>query len=298
MATAADARRDLREKLQLERLLVNEIRNFNRQLTRQAVKEYAQGAGSLDAAILEPELTEILAKHYSRVSDPFSQQIIDILPSDIEATDRERELIAAALLTFFSSRASEQAEIITGTNQRNIDASIDEATMISQEEAAAGRPQTRIDIALLAGATLSRKLNGRVTGISSLETQAAAETSKATEAQVLTGQPPSVTGGSLREVPVIKEWVTVGDERVRTSPFSHVAADSQEVSLNQPFSVGGQLLRWPGDTSLGASAGNVVNCRCSSVINAQEVFAVRRKRSELPAVDIIASEQLLTSLGG
>ena len=292
---ANEARRDLNEKLRLERLLIDEIRAFNKKMVRQTVREYALGSGALNASTLEPELTEILEKHYDRVGDNFSTQISDILPEDIQATSSELELIATALLAFFSARAVEQAAIITATNQKNIINSIDTAISIGTEEAAAGRPQSRRDTAVLAGVSLSRKLNGRVVGIASLETQASAEASKGTEVQVLTGQPPSVIGGSPREVPISKEWVTVGDERVRQA---HVIADSQEQSLNQPFTVGGEQLRWPGDTSLGASAGNVINCRCSSVVNAQDVFAERRRRGELPFIDITASEQLLVSLGG
>ncbi len=291
---ANEARRDLREKLKLERLIAEELKNFNRRMVRSTVKEYAQTGRSFEAAELQPELTEILAEHYERVAPEFDSQITQVLPDDIAGTDAETAAIAAALAIFFSARAPEQAEIITGTNQSNIEGSIDQAVMISQEEAAAGRPQTRTEIALIAGAVLSRKLNGRVTGISSLETQAPAETAKATEAQVLTGQPPSVTGGSPREVPVTKEWVTVGDERVRAA---HVGADSQVVSLNQPFTVGGQLLRWPGDVGLGATAGNVINCRCSSVVTVSDVFAERRRRGQAPVIDLTASEQLLTSLG-
>ncbi len=292
---ANEARRDLAEKIRLERLLVDEMRVFNRRLVRQAVREQAQGSGALDATTLQPELTEILENHYDRVSSAFDSQITDDLPEDIEASPEETAAIAAALAAFFTDRAPEQASIITGTNQRDILASMDQAIIINQEEAAAGRPQGRIDTAMVAGAILSRKLTGRVTGISALETQAAAETAKATEAQVLTFQPPSVTGGTLRETPVTKSWITVGDERVREA---HMFADDQQQPLNKPFTVGGQLLRWPGDTSLGATAGNVINCRCASVYNANAVFAIRRQRGEEARTERTASEQLLTSLGG
>lgn len=293
---ANEARQDLREKLRFERMFMGELGLFNRQLVRKTIQEYAQSGRSFQASEMQPALSDMLLNHYNRVGEPFSEQITDILPQDIQATESETNAILAALAAFFGGRAPEQSEIITGTNQRDIDASIDQAIMISQETAAeTGALQSRVDIAVLAGAGLSRRLTGRVRGIAALETQAAAEAAKATEAQVLTFQPPSVVGGSLRESPVTKEWVTVGDERVRQA---HVFADSQVVTLNQPFTVGGQQLRWPGDTSLGASAGNVINCRCSSVVDAQSVFAVRRQRGELPFTDVTASEQLLTSLGG
>jgi hypothetical protein len=166
--------------------------------------------------------------------------------------------------------------------------------MIGQEEAAAGRPQGRIETAMIAGAVLSRKLNGRVRGISSLETQAPAEAAKATEAQILAGQPPGVTGGSLRKSGVSKEWFTQGDEVVRKN---HTLADSQEQDINTPYKVGGELLRFPGDTSLGASAGNVIHCRCSSVVSREDVFAIRRKKGGAPQVERILSEGLTVSIG-
>lgn len=63
-----------------------------------------------------------------------------------------------------------------------------------------------------------------------------------------------------------KEWVSAQDARVRTRPqddFDHLAADGQIVDMNEAFTVSGERLRWPGDTSFGASAGNVINCRCA-----------------------------------
>lgn len=287
MPSDVDARRDLNEKLILERRLVEEIRAFNKRLVRQTVREYALGAGAFNAATMQPDLIEILVKHYLRVGKPFSNQLTDIMPDDIVVTTAEREAIETALATFYTGRAPEQARIVTATNQRNIEESIAQAIEISQEEAAEGRRQTRRDTAVQTGVNLSRKLRGRVTGIASLETQAVAEAAKATEAQILTFQPPSITGGTLRDVPVSKEWVTMGDEVVRRAPFSHVEADSKVVPLNKPYTVSGELLMQPGDTSRGASVGNVINCRCSSVIDEQSVFTVRRERGEL-----------LTGLGG
>ena len=99
----------------------------------------------------------------------------------------------------------------------------------------------------------------------------------------------------MRDVAVTKTWVTVGDERVRPA---HVAADDQIVNINQPFRVGGELLFIPGDTSLGATVGNVIRCRCAAVTDKGEVFAIRREQGELPFLETTATEQLLTSLGG
>jgi len=59
-----------------------------------------------------------------------------------------------------------------------------------------------------------------------------------------------------------KEWETMGDELVREW---HSDADGQEVGVSDFFNVMGELLFEPGDVSMGASAENVCNCRCSAV---------------------------------
>lgn len=57
-----------------------------------------------------------------------------------------------------------------------------------------------------------------------------------------------------------REWVATTDERTREE---HADADGQQVDMDEPFTVGGEQLMYPGDTSLGASAKNTINCRCT-----------------------------------
>ena len=60
----------------------------------------------------------------------------------------------------------------------------------------------------------------------------------------------------------LKQWVTMGDMKVRSS---HASANGQTVQINSPFIVGsGAMLMFPGDTSLGASVKDWINCRCYS----------------------------------
>jgi len=63
-----------------------------------------------------------------------------------------------------------------------------------------------------------------------------------------------------------KEWISAQDNRVRRIPrddFDHLDADGQIVDMDEPFIVTGEELMFPGDTSRGASAGNVIQCRCA-----------------------------------
>lgn len=74
----------------------------------------------------------------------------------------------------------------------------------------------------------------------------------------------AVDQGALRRQDVTRHWDSTGDDRVR---WSHSSMDKtyQEkgVGLEEPFkSPSGALMMFPGDTSLGAGAKEVVMCRC------------------------------------
>lgn len=70
----------------------------------------------------------------------------------------------------------------------------------------------------------------------------------------------AVASGAIRESAVKREWDSAGDNRVRPS---HKLMDGQQVGLNEPFtSPKGDKLMYPGDASLGASADEIVDCRC------------------------------------
>lgn len=57
-----------------------------------------------------------------------------------------------------------------------------------------------------------------------------------------------------------KVWETMQDEAVRQT---HVEADGSEIDIDEPFLVGGYEMMFPCDSSLGAGAEEIVNCRCT-----------------------------------
>lgn len=57
-----------------------------------------------------------------------------------------------------------------------------------------------------------------------------------------------------------KKWIDVGDKRERKT---HLEVGGTTLPIDEPFSVGDSLLQFPKDVSLGASADEIVNCRCS-----------------------------------
>jgi uncharacterized protein with gpF-like domain len=66
---------------------------------------------------------------------------------------------------------------------------------------------------------------------------------------------------------VSKTWFATLDKRTRDS---HASTSGQTVKLNDAFTVGNSRLRYPGDTSLGATIDQVINCRCVCQITISE----------------------------
>ena len=64
-----------------------------------------------------------------------------------------------------------------------------------------------------------------------------------------------------------QQWLSARDQNVRES---HAAADGQTRSLNEHFDVGGASLQFPGDP--GGPAGEVINCRCTTIAVTEKAF--------------------------
>lgn len=57
-----------------------------------------------------------------------------------------------------------------------------------------------------------------------------------------------------------KRWKTEGDSKVRRS---HKEVDGVTIGIDELFSVGSSLMRYPKDISMGAGMEEVANCRCT-----------------------------------
>lgn len=66
--------------------------------------------------------------------------------------------------------------------------------------------------------------------------------------------------GAYRSGMRSKTWSTFGDAKVRPT---HKAVNGVRIPIDEPFTVGGYKLMFPNDTSLGAGAEEIVNCRCT-----------------------------------
>ena len=66
--------------------------------------------------------------------------------------------------------------------------------------------------------------------------------------------------GEVSGLVMEKVWIAAVDSRTRQE---HLEANGKAVALNEPFIVGGEKLMFPGDKLNGASAGNLIACRCT-----------------------------------
>ena len=79
-----------------------------------------------------------------------------------------------------------------------------------------------------------------------------------------------------------KEWLASLDGRERDA---HRAANGQRKPSEEPFVVGGEYLKFPGDPN--ASAGNRINCRCT--VLTYPLGAVEEIQNNIPGVSLVSN---------
>ncbi len=272
MATATDNQvaQDLATKLQLEAILRPKVnRLFQRMVNAHGASVRITGL-ALNAQAFNPEWEKLLFEHYRRTQDAFKGSVAAFQVKALTnwyltkqgefITPTSEGLLGGALLLWAERQAPSQAQFITNTNMNNIADAMAKARELLLEEDSSldNRSMSRASSAIL-----KRDMQGRTGSIIMTETQSAAEGAKSLEAHSLSGiDPRTALEGVVPAVTTTQQWQTVGDKRVRQA---HRNANRQIRPLGVPFEVGGEFLRFPGDSSLGASVSNTANCRCSAV---------------------------------
>jgi hypothetical protein len=251
------AARDQQLKLAFERKLKPTMDRLLVSVAKEVADAIAISGPAAAGTVATKELEILVAlnKHYQDVGKVFSRQLTNRLPAALGVTGSERSVIEAELQQIFAQRASSQAQLIARTTTNNIQRSV-----TAQLAAAGDDALTNRELGRNVGTQLSRHFRKRAAGIAITETQNPAETSKAVEAEVVAPNPMQTT----------KEWVSQGDDLVRDS---HLSADGQVKPLDMPYVVQGQTLMYPGDPA--GSASNIVNCRCSSVVDETAIISQR-----------------------
>ncbi len=247
---------DLNKKLRAERSLFVGMRRIFSDMAAQSVSPF------FIPKSFNKDIESELNKHYTSVSEIF------VGGSDM---DHLQELMFLQdLKDKLRIRAAKQTKIIGDTNERQY----------KRVPSIIAKKQVKDRAAALKNAYLAL-LNSRTEIIATTETQWSAEFSKFLEFTYEIGEAGIITKAAA--IPS-KRWDAVGDDHMRDW---HADADSQVQFGIDPFEVMGELLQFPGDTSLGATTENIAGCRCSAEYGPSKasLTKVRRKakRKELAA---------------
>jgi len=268
---------DLAKKMKLEIAFARDMRGFFRDIRRDFTAVYISAGTNIRAQEYQPDLVAILRKNYRKIARAFSGGLFDQINKafEVECTKQEEgeddgalAMTAAAILALESQaaeitrrrinqRANQQANFILRTTQKEYDGALAAAVGDALMD---GTLQDRAGTARDVTNSLVGRQNARADTIATTETNGVAERVKQTEANVVAISAVAI-GGVLVRDNMVKVWNAVLDERTR---IRHASADGQAKNLAEPFVVGGERLMHPSDGSLGASVGNLANCRCSS----------------------------------
>jgi len=254
-----------RKKLELERTMTRDIKKY-------FANEKKRIASNKDISTIRP----ILENHYKRIYKAFKKK-------DKKETSQDKLV----------ELANARAKMIDDTSQEDFMKSV---TLAREELAKEGDNNPSSEILLLVASRIYFNYGKNRSGtIANTETQEIAEllrnelaiesiielenaiaNNDIAEVNRILNESPSYTAElvkkkfGIEDVAVLfailamaeKTWQTMGDGKVRDK---HKMANGQTVKLTEPFFVGGELLKYPGDMSLGASLGNIINCRCVCV---------------------------------
>ena len=235
---------DLAAKLKIERGFKIDLRRFFKDLNSEFKSTYIRTSRIIDVRNFDAELVGILRKHYRKAIKRFG--------STLRKTKALNDDIAAEQIEFMRQDTDSHAALILGTVASQYERIVNSAF----EGIEAGEQLTSETIGTTASATFASLIPAKADLIAEIETQNASEGSKQIELSSLIG------AGVLLQSETKKQWMTVLDDRTRSS---HVIADGQTRDASDLFSVQGQSLERPGDTSHGATMSNVARCRCSSI---------------------------------
>lgn len=239
---------DTAKKMRLEIPFAKDIRRILKGISDDFYNEYIRSGTVIDVNAYRDDLNAALKKNYRNIANKFKRNL---------RTDKGvDENIEGSLKQYIDTHSVAQTGLILDTTNELLNADLRGSIFTLAES---GQEMTNENIADLTWKKNSARSAGRANTISITETQNMAETTKQTEADELAVAGVAIAGIAITRTVLKKRWNASLDERTR---LTHAISDGQKRTITQPFIVNGQLLMYPADTSLGASAGNTVNCRC------------------------------------
>lgn len=258
------AQKDEQKKLKLENSVQREINALFVQMNKANAESIATTGNVVQSEKFLNNWENLIERHDIRVQDAFRGDVEKLLPEDDQGlSEAEALLLLMALKAWRDKKSKESARIITDTNARQLNESIRSGRELFTEQN--DRPPSNRELGLSAAAVFRRKYKPRVGSIAESETQSAAEGAKIIEASVLSGEEPSRVLNPIlpSAIQSTKTWRNTG---TNIRPL-HKRLAGVTKTLDKAFETGGERLMHPGDTSLGATAKNIMNCKCALTFN-------------------------------
>jgi uncharacterized protein with gpF-like domain len=242
----------IREQALQERMMLQLTRKYENTIRREIARAMRSIArGTADAKIIhERRMSDILTRLYKDSFKLFGRRLLNAFAKhqgqhEIKKDVPETPQFDLARQIWIRTQAGLAVTQIAGTTEKQaleiIRRALNDSVEQGLSEIQAGKLiQARIGEA---GGQLSR-LRGRMISRTESHTSSNASTQMAAKSTRL---------------PLKKEWIASPTERTRES---HIFANGQIVEIDQPFSVGSDLLMQPGDAS--GSPSEIINCRCAA----------------------------------
>lgn len=260
MAAAITGLSARREQQIQERQLLRFERRFDSRLAkeiRKVMRDLASNSGNIGkrSEILanhRQRLRSILATEWSAAFEWYGNRIFDALEKrnglkleykEVGRTPAFDDALAKWVQTYGAQKVTQIAGTTSEQAEKIINGVVAEGAKEGWSEAELARQLSKV---MREQSTVLSRFRSRM--IARTETHGAANAANQLAAEA-------------SGIPMRKEWVASGGERTRSE---HRSADGQTRPLNEPFSVGGEQLKYPGDPN--GSAAMVINCRCSSVL--------------------------------
>jgi uncharacterized protein with gpF-like domain len=241
----------VREQQVIDRLTLSIARASEPRIRREinrAMKQIATASNAtrLSSVMLvhQANMRDILINTYTSAANTFGKRIFD-------ATQKAQTLqgtptFTNAMKLWIQKTVADRVTQIANTTR-------DQAIRIIRDTTEAAVSEGLGEVAM--GERIIKAMAKEAASISTLRANIIARTETHAAANAT-----NMTAAKDTGLPLMKEWVSGGDDRTRDS---HRDANGQKVGVDDYFKVGDSLLMYPGDPN--GDGEDVINCRCSAV---------------------------------
>ncbi len=260
---------DLALKLPIEAALAVAFGKLFRRIAKDFKTVFSVTGETLDASVYDPEVVAILRPAYRRAGRTAGKGLrankMTTLSFPADNEKETNEAIDMGLLRFSEDEPEASASIIADTTNRQLRDFVLQAIISG---ALAGVALGNDAIATMASRNFINRSRSRSRFIAMRETLNAVEGARLIEINGLIEADAEIKAETKQNnskplsAALFREWIARVDDWENVRP-THKAAHGRKVSgTGTPFQVGGSLLMYPGDTSLGATMEEVAGCRC------------------------------------